>query len=80
MREPREFKQGHIAQSQLIPLRQLLSEKMDLPHDRTIVFVCKGGRRCSRAAYALSNLGYQAMALQGGLLAWEAEGLLEAVD
>ena len=80
VREPREFKQGHIPQAQLIPLRQLLSEKVDLPRDRPIVFVCKGGRRCSRAAYVLGRQGYPAMALQGGLLAWEAQGLLEAVD
>ncbi len=80
VREPREFKQGHIPQAQLIPLRQLLSEEIKLPRDRPIVFVCKGGRRCSRAAYALGNQGYKAMALHGGLLAWEAEGLLEALD
>lgn len=81
VREPREFEQGHIPQAQLIPLRRLLSEKVDLPRDRPIVFVCKGGRRCSRAAYALGRQGYtRAMALQGGLLAWEAQGLLEAVD
>ena len=80
VREPREFKQGHIPQAQLIPLQQLLSEKVELPRDRPIVFVCKGGRRCSRAAFAFGNQGYQSLALHGGLLAWEAEGLLEAVD
>jgi SulP family sulfate permease len=81
VREPREFQQGHIPQSQLIPLRQLLSENPELPRDRLIVFVCKGGRRCSRAAFAFNSQGYtKAMALQGGLLAWEAADLLEAVD
>ncbi len=81
VREPREFERGHIPQAQLIPLRQLLSETTDLPRDREIVFVCQGGQRGTRAAYALSRAGYaKAMALQGGMLAWEAAGLLEAVS
>lgn len=81
VREPREFEQGHIPQARLIPLRQLLSETTDLPRERAIVFVCQGGQRGTRAAYALGRAGYaKAMALQGGMLAWEAAGLLEAVN
>ncbi len=89
VREPREFERGHIPQAQLIPLRQLLtsassaepSETTELPHEREIVFVCQGGQRGVRAAYALSRVGYEkTMALQGGMLAWEAAGLLEAVN
>jgi SulP family sulfate permease len=81
VREPREFQQGHIPQAQLIPLRKLLSATTDLPRDRAIVFVCQAGQRGTRAAYALSREGYtQAMTLEGGMLAWEAAGLLEAVE
>ncbi|MBP1694307.1 MAG: sulfate transporter, partial [Chloroflexi bacterium] len=80
VREPREFKQGHIVEAQPIPLHQLLTEKPDLPHDRPIVLVCQGGRRSSRACYALSSQGYLAQALQGGMLSWENAGLLEAVE
>ena len=81
VREPREFQQGHIPQAQLIPLRQLLSATRDLPRDRAIVFVCQCGQRGTRAAYALSREGYtKAMTLEGGMLAWEAAGLLEAVE
>jgi sulfate permease, SulP family len=81
VREPREFSQGHIPQAQLIPLRQLLSTQTDLPRDRTLVFVCQGGQRGTRAAYALGCAGYtRVMTLQGGMLAWEAAGLLEAVS
>ena len=80
VREPREFQRGHIPQAQLIPLNQLLTEKTEIPLDRSIVLVCQGGRRCSRAAYVLSRQGYKAQALSGGMLAWENAGLLEAVD
>ncbi len=80
VREPREFQQGHIVQAQLIPLYKLLTEKLELPSNRPIVLVCQGGRRSSRACYALRGQGYPAQSLQGGMLAWENAGLLEAVD
>jgi sulfate permease, SulP family len=80
VREPREFQRGHIPQAQSIPLYKLLTEKVELPGERPIVLVCQGGRRASRAAYALSKQGYPAQALQGGMLAWEQAGLLEALE
>jgi sulfate permease, SulP family len=81
VREPREFRQGHIPQAQLIPLPRLLAESPELHPDRRVVFVCRGGRRSTRAAYIFSQRGYaQAMVLLGGMLAWENAGLLEAVD
>lgn len=81
VREPREFEQGHIPQAQLIPLPKLLGESLALPHDREIVVVCRGGRRSQRAAYLLKQKdGAQVRVLQGGMLAWEAAKLLEAVD
>jgi SulP family sulfate permease len=81
VREPREFKQGHIPQAQLIPLPTLVQNTPDLTTDREIIVVCRGGRRSARAAYMLQNNGYQNVRiLRGGILAWEAAGLLEAVD
>ncbi len=81
VREPREFKQGHIPQAQLIPLPKLLSEKPTLPSDREVVFVCRSGRRSQRAAYMLQGQTQANIrVLQGGVLAWEAAKLLEAVE
>jgi SulP family sulfate permease len=81
VREPREFKQGHIPQSQLIPLPKLLAEKPELPADREVVLVCRGGRRSQRAAFALLGKNHaKVRVLQGGILAWEAARLLEAVE
>lgn len=81
VREPREFRQGHIPEAQLIPLSSLLQQAVHLPQDRQIVLVCRSGRRSHRAACALQRLGRQEVAvLQGGMLAWEAASLLEAVD
>jgi SulP family sulfate permease len=81
VREPREFEGGHIPQAELIPLPNLLAESTDLPRDVPVVLVCRGGRRSTRAACALQGLGYDNLVvLRGGMLAWEAANLLEAID
>jgi SulP family sulfate permease len=81
VREPREYQHGHIAQARLIPLPTLLAAPPDLPLDQPIVFVCRGGRRSTRAAALLSGNGSaQITVLEGGMLAWEAAGLLEAIE
>ena len=81
VREPREFKQGHIPNAQLAPLPTILSENVKLPNDRQIVLVCRSGRRSKRAAYALQKIGCMNVAiLHGGMVGWEAADLLEAVD
>jgi SulP family sulfate permease len=59
----------------------LLTQTPDLPTDRPIVFVCRTGRRGARVVTALKEHGYSNIRiLRGGMLAWEAAGLLEAVD
>lgn len=81
VREPREFKSGHIPQAQLLPLPKILTNGFDLPQEKEIVLICSSGRRSARAAQVLQNKGYQqVMILQGGILAWEAAGLLQAVE
>ncbi|NJN55474.1 MAG: rhodanese-like domain-containing protein [Anaerolineae bacterium] len=78
--EPREFRQGHVAEAQSIPLATILSKELELPTDQQIVLVCRSGRRSRRAAAALQNKGCPNVTiLEGGMQAWEAEGLLEAV-
>jgi SulP family sulfate permease len=81
VRERREFERCHIPQAQLIPLPTLLCEETEVPPGQPIVFVCRGGRRSTRAAYMLQNQGYKDVAvLQGGMAAWEHANLLAAVD
>ena len=81
VREPREFHQGHIPGSQSIPLLKLLNDPSAIPRIRDVVFICRTGRRGRRACLALGNLGFtNVRALEGGILAWEKAGLLEAID
>ena len=81
VREPREFRRAHIIEATSIPLSQILSEEVVLPSDRQIVLVCHSGRRSRRAAYALQSIGcMNVLILEGGMIAWEAAHLLEAVS
>ena len=81
VRESREFHQGHIPQARLIPLNKLFGDISQVPKDKPVVFVCRSGRRSTRATFALANQGYENVrVLRGGILAWEAAGFLEAVD
>ncbi len=80
VREPREFRTGHIAEAKSVPLSIILAENIQFLPDRQIVLVCRSGRRSRRAAIALHMAGYKNVAiLDGGMIAWEAADLLEAV-
>ena len=79
VREPREFQRGHIPRAELLPLTSLFTTKPQLPEAGLIVFVCRGGRRSERVARLFQQQGHTNVAvLRGGMLAWEAAGLLEA--
>lgn len=81
VREPREFNQGHIPQAQLKPLPSLLCDEPDLPKHQPVILACRSGRRSTRAAHWLRLQGYDNISiLAGGMLAWEAADLLEAVE
>ena len=81
VREPREFKRGHIPGARLLPLPALLENTTQVPQDRRVILVCRRGRRSSRATYVLHKQGYDNVAaLRGGMLAWKAANLLEAID
>ncbi len=55
-----------------IPLGELSSRVDELPRDATIVVACHMGGRSAQAAHALSDAGWSAENLTGGMLAWVA--------
>lgn len=81
VREPREFRRGHIPEALSIPLFELLSDPSTLPQIRPVVLVCRSGRRSTRAAFILGKRGFTNLQIvERGMLAWENELLLAAVD
>jgi rhodanese-related sulfurtransferase len=70
-----------VPQARSVPLPFLLAGEWALPREEAVVLVCRSGRRSLRAACVLHDFGYQNVAvLQGGMVAWEAAALLEALD
>jgi SulP family sulfate permease len=81
VREPREFRRGHVPGARSIPLPALLADTGQVPREGAVTLVCRGGRRSGRAVCLLRERGYDnATALRGGMLAWKAANLLEAID
>ncbi len=75
VREPEEFRQGHLSGSRLIPLREVIDEAEGLPRDRPIYLICRSGRRSTRALHWFLDLGFEEVFnLKGGILSWKAKG------
>ena len=80
VREPREYRRGHIAEARSVPLPLVSTIQETLSKDRPIVLACRTGRRSRRAACALAAEGHTNITiLDGGMLAWQSSGLLEAI-
>jgi SulP family sulfate permease len=81
VREPREYQRGHIPNAELIPLPKIIAGEhtfVTSPGQR-VIFVCRSGRRSRRAAQAALGLNGHVEIVRGGMLAWEAAGLLQAI-
>jgi rhodanese-related sulfurtransferase len=75
VRQPDEYAQGHIAGSILMPLDQVAQRAKELPDDRILMTVCRSGARSSIAANILRRMGREVVNLEGGMLAWQRQGL-----
>lgn len=75
VRQPREFRRGHIPGAQLVPLAELARTVQSLPRHREVVCLCRSGRRSRAAARQLSKAGVSTFNLEGGMLAWYRAGL-----
>ena len=75
VRQPTEWRHGHIRGSQNLPLMQLKRRLATLPQGKTIVTVCASGHRSAAAARTLERAGYRVENLKGGMHAWARTGL-----
>ncbi len=75
VRQPAEWKTGHIRGAIHIPLTQLASRLDQLPSGKTILTVCRSGHRSAVAARTLTRAGHDVLNLRGGMNAWARAGL-----
>jgi glyoxylase-like metal-dependent hydrolase (beta-lactamase superfamily II)/rhodanese-related sulfurtransferase len=71
-----EFAQGHIPGSLHIPYGELAGRLDEVPRDRPVATICKGGKRSGLAASILQREGYESIVhvACGGVGTWSDEG------
>lgn len=57
-----------------IPLSQIRERMLEIPKNQEIVIVCRSGGRSMQATTFLAEKGYDAINLQGGIIAWQQQG------
>ena len=78
VREPKEYRQGHIPGSVLLPLKEVEAGITDFDLEKDIFFYCRSGRRSRIAANLVADMGVPAkniFNLAGGILAWQGKTL-----
>jgi rhodanese-related sulfurtransferase len=71
VRQPDEFRQGHIAGAKLIPVNELYRRMGDLPKGREIICICDSGSRSGSASKILAKEGFTVFNVKGGMIAWK---------
>jgi rhodanese-related sulfurtransferase len=76
VREPWEYRQGHVPGAVLIPLGQLSARLNELDPQRPVAVICASGNRSQSAAALLGQKGFKTVYnVSGGTGAWQYSGL-----
>lgn len=67
IREPYEYKSGHLPSAKNIPMNRILSEANEyLDRSQEYYIICHSGARSLRASWALKEMGYNVINVAGG--------------
>jgi len=76
VRQPEEFKSGHVAGARLLPLPTLATRLDKLAKDAAIYCICLSGGRSQTASDLLVRQGFTNVTnVVGGMSAWQQAGL-----
>ncbi len=76
VREPDEWRSGHIPGAVHIPLGQLGKHVGRYDQNQELIMVCRSGNRSAAAVNALAQAGYTKVSnLHGGMIAWNVQRL-----
>ncbi len=72
VRQPEEYKEGHLPGSVLIPVGELHQRLDELDRSKPAIVYCRSGVRAANGTGVLLNAGFEEVRnLDGGILAWE---------
>jgi thioredoxin 1 len=74
VRNPEEYRAGHVSGALLIPVGELGARVDEIPTDGPLYVICATGARSLNAAGALVRAGYEATSVAGGTKGWIASG------
>lgn len=75
VRQPEEYDAAHVDGARLVPLGELVERMAELPTDGTLYLMCRSGARSAQATAYLEAQGYDAVNVDGGIIAWHEAGL-----
>jgi rhodanese-related sulfurtransferase len=71
VRQPEEFRVGHIPGAKLIPLGELSKRLDEVPQGVDVVCICASGHRSVPAVRQLTTAGITVSSLKDGMIAWQ---------
>lgn len=74
VREDDEWRRGHAADAQHIPMGQVPARLDEIDRDAEVYVICHVGGRSLRVAQFLQQHGYRPINVDGGMLAWASAG------
>nr|WP_256989427.1 rhodanese-like domain-containing protein [Rhodococcus sp. 05-2254-6] len=74
VREDDEWQAGHAPDAVHIPMGDIPSRAGEVDNQSEVYVVCKAGGRSARVVEYLNRVGYDAVNVDGGMLAWQAAG------
>lgn len=75
VREPDEYAAGHVPGARLLPLGELAARHEEIAETDRLHVICASGKRSLQAARWLKDMGYDAVSVAGGTIAWTEAGL-----
>lgn len=69
VRSPQEYAGGHIKEAKNVPLETINNYKPKSKQEKIYV-ICHSGARSQRATEVLKSKGYDAVSVNGGMMAW----------
>ncbi len=74
VREPSEYREGHVPGALSIPMGQLPGRVGEIDRDKPVHVICASGNRSQAMADLLEHQGFHAWSVAGGTKAWARSG------